>query len=229
MQIGERLLQVASLVPACHTAADIGTDHGYVPAYLLLHDRCTTVIASDIAAGPCRAARETCARYGLENRMQVRQAAGLEGLEPGEAQSIVIAGMGGAAICMILEASPAISASVKTLILQPMNGDAALRHWIAEHGYVITEERICREHGRLYVILAVRHAEEPRHLTLLEEEIGPCILHSRPTLWREYAGAKLTRFRRLLTQMEQSPKAQASAKFRYVKNMSAELGNLLNR
>ena len=106
LRIGERLQTVASLVPPCHTVADIGTDHGYVPACLALSGQCRRVIASDIAEGPCQAAIETRNKYKLHNEMEIRMAPGLQGLRAGEAETVVIAGMGGATIAGILEESP---------------------------------------------------------------------------------------------------------------------------
>ena len=111
IHIGERLKTVASMVPLCQTMADIGTDHGYVPAYLALSGQCRHVIASDIAEGPCRAAAETRDRYSLFGQMEIRTAPGLKGLRAGEAEAVVIAGMGGATIVSILEEDPEIAAS----------------------------------------------------------------------------------------------------------------------
>ena len=227
MQIGERLYQVASLVPACHTVADVGTDHGYIPAYLLLHSQCTRAIASDIAAGPCRAAADTCSRHGLQDRMEVRQAPGLDGLAPGEAQVVVIAGMGGTTIKRILEESPAIAASVETFVLQPMNGVALLRRWLAGHGYSITEERLCRENRHFYVIIQVCRIDKIQILTPLEEELGPCLLQTRPALWLSYVNEVLARFRRLAAQMERSPAALNSVKFNHIKNLIGAMERLM--
>ena len=136
LQIGERLNTAASMVPPCQTMADIGTDHGYLPAYLVLSGRCRKVIASDIAAGPCQAAAETRKKYNLYNEMEIRTAPGLQGLHAGEAEVVVIAGMGGTTIIGILDQSPEIAASVRTFVLQPMNAASVLRQWLVQHGAI---------------------------------------------------------------------------------------------
>ena len=222
MNAGTRLETVAGLVPPCETAADVGTDHGYVPALLIQTGRCRKVIASDIAAGPCDAARETVARYGLEGAVEVRQAPGLAGLAPHEVQAVVIAGMGGATIRMILEEAPAVAATVGTFVLQPMNGQAELRAWLSGHGFVIRDEQLCRERDRLYTILTVSLGKS-RPLTKLEALAGPVLLYEDRPYRLEYLEELHRHYRRLLQQMEQSREAVASDKYRAWQRLERQL------
>jgi len=228
VHISERLRLVASMVPECRTAADIGTDHGYVPAYLLETGTCRRVIASDIAEGPCQAARETRDKYSLRDAMDVRRAAGLQGLAAGEAEAVVIAGMGGATIASILEESPGVAGSVRVFVLQPMNAAGLLRRWLAEHGYIIGEEALCRENGHIYVILKALHGEPGQQLTLIEQELGPCLIGKRPPLWTEYLAEKAARCRFLLTQMSFSPAARNSEKYKTVQFLLEQIDALRN-
>ena len=231
LRIGERLNTVASMVPPCHTVADIGTDHGYVPAYLVLSGKCRRVIASDIAEGPCQAAAETRNRFGLYNEMEVRMAPGLQGLHAGDAETVVIAGMGGGTIMGILEESPEIAASVRTFVLQPMNAANLLRQWLAQHKYAIEEEALCKENNHIYIIIKTVHAEESRELSPLETELGPCILKSKSSsvLWQEYIQGKADHYRRLLRQMENSSAAADSDKYKNLKNMLVQVDGLINK
>lgn len=229
LRIGERLQTVASMVPACHTMADIGTDHGYVPACLALSGQCRRVIASDIAEGPCQAATETRNKYKLYNEMEVRMAPGLQGLRTGEAETVVIAGMGGATITGILEESPEIAASVTTFVLQPMNAAGLLRRWLTQHGYHIAEEALCKENKHIYSIIKAVHGEGKQDLSPLEEEFGPCILEKRPALWQEYIEGKAEHFRRLLRQMAASPAAVNSIKYNDLKKLLAQVDGLIHK
>ena len=229
LRIGERLQTVASLVPPCHTVADIGTDHGYVPACLALSGRCRHVIASDIAEGPCQAATETRNKYKLHNEMEIRMAPGLQGLRAGEAETVVIAGMGGATITGILEESPEIAASVTTFVLQPMNAAGLLRRWMTQHGYHIVEEALCKENKHIYSIIKAVHGERKQELSPLEEEFGPCILEKRPALWQEYIEGKAEHFRRLLRQMAASPAAVNSIKYNNLKKLLAQVDGLIHK
>ena len=229
LRIGERLQTVASMVPACHTMADIGTDHGYVPACLALSGQCRRVIASDIAEGPCQAAKETRNKYKLHNEMEVRMAAGLKGLRAGEAETVVIAGMGGATITGILEESPEIAAAVKTFVLQPMNAAGLLRLWLTQHGYRIAEEALCKENKHIYSIIKAVHGEGKQDLSPMEAEFGPCILEKKPALWQEYIEEKAEHYRRLLRQMAVSSTAVNSAKYNDLKKMLAQVDGLIHK
>ena len=95
MNIGARLEAVAKLVPQGCVLADIGTDHAYLPVWLLQKGQIKAAVAADIAAGPCRAAQTNIGMYGLRGKIEVRMGSGLTVLKPGEADGAVIAGMGG--------------------------------------------------------------------------------------------------------------------------------------
>lgn len=229
LHIGERLHTAASMVPPCHTMADIGTDHGYLPAYLIMSGRCRQVIASDIAEGPCQAAMETRNRYNLQNTMEIRTAPGLQGLRAGETDAVVIAGMGGATIVSILDESPEIAASVGIFVLQPMNAANLLRRWLAQHDYCIAEEALCKEHGHIYTVIKAVHAESRQELSSLEAELGPYILKEKPVLWQEFVKGKAEHYRHLLRQMEISAAAMNSDKYKNLKNLLAQVDGLINK
>jgi len=229
LRIGKRLQTVASMVPFGSTVADIGTDHGYVPAYLVLTGRCRYVIASDIAEGPCRAAAETSKKYNLPDKMDIRTAPGLQGLRIGEAETVVIAGMGGATIIDILEESPEVVATVKTFVLQPMNAAKLLRRWFMQHGFRIAEETLCKENGHIYIIIKAMHTNEKQELSSLEEELGPCILNSKPALWWEFLQGIAEHYRRLLQQMEASSAAMNSDKYKELKKLLGQVDGLIDK
>ena len=227
--IGERLKTVASMVPFCQTVADIGTDHGYVPAYLALSGQCRYVIASDIADGPCRAAAETRTKYNLYDQMEIRTAPGLQGLHAGEVEAVVIAGMGGATIVSILEEAPEIAASIETFVLQPMNAANLLRRWLVQHGYRIADEALCKENSHIYVIIKAVPAGKKQKLSVIEEELGPCIMENKPALWQEFIQEKSEHYHRLLQQMEASSAAINSDKYKDMKNMLEKVDALINK
>ena len=208
LHIGERLHTAASMVPPCHTMADIGTDHGYLPAYLIMSGRCRQVIASDIAEGPCQAAMETRNRYNLQNTMEIRTAPGLQGLRAG---------------------APEIAASVGIFVLQPMNAANLLRRWLAQHDYCIAEEALCKEHGHIYTVIKAVHAESRQELSSLEAELGPYILKEKPVLWQEFVKGKAEHYRHLLRQMEISAAAMNSDKYKNLKNLLAQVDGLINK
>lgn len=148
LNLKPRLQSVAEQVPKGAPVADIGTDHAYLPVWLILNGVSDRAIAADVRPGPLARARETARRYGVAERMSFRLCDGLSGIRRSEAEAIVIAGMGGDTIAGILAAAP--WAGEKTLLLQPMTRQPELRRWLSERGYAIRRERISREGDRLY-------------------------------------------------------------------------------
>ena len=103
MQLSERLGAVADFVTPMSRLADVGTDHAYVPIFLVKENRITSAIAMDIVDGPLKRAHDNICMYGMQDKIETRKSDGLKNLRPGEADTVVIAGMGGLLICRILE------------------------------------------------------------------------------------------------------------------------------
>lgn len=160
MELTPRLQVIADQVPEGARFADIGTDHGYLPVWLLLQGRIDRAIAADLRSGPLDRARETARQYSVTERMDLRLCDGLADIQPEEVDVIAIAGMGGETIAAILENAPWTKEG-KLLLLQPMTAFPELRSWLQTHGYVIENEKIAREGKRLYSILSVRGGEMP--------------------------------------------------------------------
>lgn len=151
-----RLARLSRLVPQGSRLADIGTDHGYLPVYLCQTERISRAIAADIGEEPLAHARRTAEQYGVSERIDFRLCDGLSGIAPHEADTIVIAGMGGGTICSILQNAPWLTAGGHTLLLQPMSKSEELRPWLVSHGFGIVRETLAEDKGILYPILTVR-------------------------------------------------------------------------
>ena len=159
IELSPRLRLAADLVPQGARLADVGTDHAYLPACLLLEGKIPWAIASDLRKGPLDRARETARQYGCGDKMAFRLCNGLAGIRPGEADAIVIAGMGGETIAQILEAAPWVLKEKIPLILQPMSSLPELREWLCGNGYAIAKERLAREGETLYIVMQVTAGE----------------------------------------------------------------------
>ena len=153
MHLDKRLQAVASFVPQGAAFADIGTDHAYLPVWLLEKGIIASAVAGDIAAGPCQAACTTVAMHGAAAAISVRQGSGLAVLKPGEVDCIAICGMGGSTISSILAADMPIALSVRRLILQPMAGAATLRRWLVNKGWHIIHEELVEDEPHFYEII----------------------------------------------------------------------------
>lgn len=159
IELSPRLRMVADLVPSGVPLADIGTDHAYLPAALLLEGSIPSAIAADLRPGPLSRAKLTAEEYGLGDRISFCLCNGLQGIGPGQVGAAAIAGMGGETICDILSAASWTRESGIPLILQPMSTMAELRKWLTTNGYAILEERLAREGETIYTALLVRAGE----------------------------------------------------------------------
>ena len=150
-----RLAAAAAYVRPGSTVADIGCDHGKLSAWLAGSERCPLVFACDLREGPLQKARETCAPWA--DRVVFRLGSGLKVLAPGEAQDIVIAGMGAETIMEILDAAPWVFDGRYNLILVPATKHSLLRRWLARRGFALQSETLCTAAGRWYAVMNARY------------------------------------------------------------------------
>ena len=155
-ELSPRLRMVGELVPAGARLADVGTDHAYLPAALLLEGKIPWAVAADLRRGPLDRARATAREYGLTGNVAFRLCDGLSGICPGEVDAVAIAGMGGETIAAILEAAPWTVKGEYLLLLQPMTMQHILRPWLQGHGFRITDERLVCEGDSIYTIIQAR-------------------------------------------------------------------------
>jgi len=159
IELTPRLRMVADLLPARARVADVGTDHAYLPAALILEGKIPSAIAADLRQGPLSRAKETVREYGLTDRVAFRLCDGLTGIRPEEADAVAIAGMGGETIASILAAASWTRERDVALVLQPMSSMEDLRVWLMANGYRIVTERLAREGDTIYTALLVRAGE----------------------------------------------------------------------
>lgn len=145
-------------MPEGRAVADIGTDHGRLPAWLVASGRVPRAIGIDDKEGPLAGARRTVARFGLD--VELRRARGCAGLAAGEVATVTVAGMGGASIVEIVAGAPV---GVERVVLQPNNGEAAVRAWLGAHGWAIDAERAVWDRGRWFAVLSAARGEGIPH------------------------------------------------------------------
>ena len=155
VKISERLRTAAGLIGEGERLADVGTDHGYVPIYLVERKHIPSAIAMDIRTGPLERAREHIRMYGMEDYIQTRLSDGVAALKPGEADTILIAGMGGGLVKHILESGRVICEQAHGLVLQPQSELPKVRRFLMENGYVTEREEMVMEDGKYYPMMRV--------------------------------------------------------------------------
>lgn len=156
MKLSKRMELVASFVPEGSRIADVGTDHGYIPIALVQRGVCPSAVAMDIGKGPLARAREHIREQGLAERIETRLSDGLAALRPGEADTVVIAGMGGELVIHILEDGQHMWGSVKEFVLSPQSELDKVRRYLAENGFAIRREAMVEDEGKYYTVMLVR-------------------------------------------------------------------------
>ncbi len=153
MQISERLKTVASFVTEGMKVADIGTDHAYVPIYLIKNGKIPSALAMDIGVGPLKRAKDHIAEQGLKEQIETRLSDGFSAFQKGEAQSIVIAGLGGELMIQILQAGKEVLSEVSEFILSPHSEIHRVRSFLMDQGFSIIKETMLYEEGIYYTII----------------------------------------------------------------------------
>jgi tRNA (adenine22-N1)-methyltransferase len=153
--LSKRLEAIASLITPGYIVADVGTDHGYIPIYQIQQNRSPSAIAMDLRKGPLQRAADHIQSCGLSDRIQTRLSDGTAALGVGEADTIVVAGMGGELVLHILTDGEAVCRSAKELILQPQSEIAGVRRYLREHAYRIVAENMIYEDGKYYPMMRV--------------------------------------------------------------------------
>lgn len=167
MKLSKRLEMVASFVERGSRIADIGTDHGYLPIALIERGVSPGAIAMDIGQGPLARAREHVLACGMEDKIELRLSDGLAALKPGEADTVVIAGMGGELVLHILEQGRALWESTGTFVLSPQSELDKVRIYLEKNGFCIVREAMVFEDGKFYTVMLAKRGrmslDRPAH------------------------------------------------------------------
>lgn len=181
VKLSKRLSALAEMVTPGSRLADVGTDHGYIPVFLCQTGKIPSAIAMDVNSGPLERAKAHIAQYHLEGRIQTRLSDGLHKLLSGEADSVLIAGMGGGLVQKILLEGGHALEGVSELILQPQSEIARTRSFLRENGFVIADENMVEEDGRFYPMMKAHKLEgrtrDPGEgIQKMEDQFGPVLL-----------------------------------------------------
>lgn len=173
VKLSNRLLAVASFVTEGNVLADVGTDHGYIPIYLMQEKRIPRAISMDINAGPLERAKEHIELYGMKDYIETRLSDGVAALSPGEVDTVLVAGMGGGLVMHILEEGKEVCRQAKELVLQPQSELERVRQYLWLNGYVILEENMVLEDEKFYPMMRVSYQNE------MDAESADCLLFCR--------------------------------------------------
>ena len=160
IRISDRLRIVAHMCDKGAVVADIGTDHGYLPIYLVQEGTAPSAIAMDLRKGPLEKAKKHICDNCLEDRIQTRLSDGLEKLSKNEADIITICGMGGRLIADIVTKGKDVITQNTILVVSPQSEVGEFRHFLVSQGFEIEDEQMLKEDGKYYFIIKCRKSEE---------------------------------------------------------------------
>ena len=167
--------------------ADVGCDHAYTSIYLCQAGIAPKVIAMDVNKGPLVGAKAHVEEAGLSEQIDIRLSDGLKKLLPGEADTVLLCGMGGLLMIKILSDYPEATASLKELILQPQSEVGEVRMFLHKQGYEITEEHMLKEDGKFYVMMRAVKSEVPQaYETECDYVYGKLLLEEKNPVLLEY-------------------------------------------
>lgn len=217
IKIDNRLQSIASLVSTCHTLADIGTDHAYLPIYLLQTNKCALAYACDVASGPLKAAIDNINKYHLNEKIIPILGDGLSKIPL--VDEVIIAGMGGLLIIDILKKAPN---DFQSFVLQPNNNINTLRHYLTTNNYQIIDEDVAFASGKYYEILKVAKGQQT--LSALEIEYGPINIIKKSPLfilkWTEI----LHNYQRIINDFKGS-----QSEYLRLQNKISEINNIIKK
>ena len=206
-----RLLKVAEMIRNARCVADIGTDHAYVPVYLVLNNLAESAIAMDINKGPLMRAEENIKKFSLTDKIKTRLSDGLKNLEDNEIDTVIIAGRGGVLINSIIERDKDRLTSVKQYILQPMTAVEETRKFLIKNGFTITDERLAKEDEKIYTIILATRGEMK-----IEKEVnfyvGEHLIKNKDEVLPEFLDGKIYEYKKAINSMKNAKNEETKEK-----------------
>ena len=180
VKLTARLATIASIIPKGSIVADIGTDHGLLPVYLVQQGISSKVYAMDNKPEPLQSAQNNIQFYRINTVVPILS----DGLThmPEDCDTLVIAGLGASTILEILSNDQKL-ASIQSLIIQSNIGVEIIRKWSSTHHWAIIKEFCVKDNNIIYDILQLA----PGKQLLTSEEIlfGPHFLQNKDDLFKE--------------------------------------------
>lgn len=228
MELSKRLQAVADLISMGMTVADVGTDHGYIPIYLLESKKSPKALAMDVNAGPLLRAKEHIAEHGLESFIETRQSDGVRNLQVGECDCVVIAGMGGALTTKILEEGQEVFRTLKEFVLQPQSELHKVRQYLREHDYSVIAEDMVFEDGKFYPMMKAVNCPDSEYS---EEELyyGRLLLKDQHPILKTFLEKELGVKEAILESLHQESGAHIELRKRQIESEMERIKYALQR
>lgn len=224
IKINDRLMTAVPLVREGARLADIGTDHAYLPIYLLEQGKIASAIAADINRGPLDKANENITKYGLGDKIDTVLCDGLAKIHADQVDDIAIFGMGGELIVKIIDEAPWLKDCKKRLILQPMTHPEKLRKYLAQNGFEIINEALSLDRGKIYQTVCAEYDGQKRSFDSFTLLFGEYIIANGGALFAQLLQATKKQLARKI-----DGKMAGNENVEYEEKLLAEIENYIER
>ena len=205
MKLDSRLIAIANLVRKNKIFADIGTDHAYLPVYLVENGIVNRAIAADLRVGPLENAKLAVESYNYSDKIELRLSDGLDNFKENEVEEIAVAGMGGLLISSFIERTTWLRNSDIHLILQPMTHVEELRKALFDNGFIIDNEVVAEDDDKLYIVLSVYFYGDATAYTDLDLIVGRLSLN-QDDLSKKYLSKIYEKYNKKLVALKKANK-----------------------
>ncbi|MBV1759141.1 MAG: class I SAM-dependent methyltransferase [Dethiosulfatibacter sp.] len=226
--MGNRIDAIIKLIDQCNVAADIGTDHAYVPELLINKGICNRVIATDLNDGPYKIAKRYIKSKSLSDRIDIRLGDGLQPIDLKEVDTIIIAGMGGLLIREIIDQKKNEFDPHHTLVLQPMHASDKLRHYLLDNGFELIDEELAKEEFHFYEVIKAKRCNKAQAIdNEIYLEVGKALFMKKHSLLRSFIENKIRINDDIIRNLELSKVEMDKMKMLKLKNN--QLKELMNK
>jgi tRNA (adenine22-N1)-methyltransferase len=214
MKLSKRLELVAKMVSPGGVIADIGTDHGYVPIYLIENNICDRAYAADINKGPLERADAHIRECGLADKIETVLSDGMAKLQGRGINKVIVAGMGGELICKIVDNSPIVD-ELDEMVLSPHSDIYKVRKCILEKGFCIIDERMVKDAGKYYIVIKCIRTDSKesfQHRCGYDEfelTYGRMLFENKDEVFFEYLNNKIDKYNSIMQGLGDSDSARA--------------------
>lgn len=204
--------------------ADIGTDHAYLPAWLILSGIAPKALACDVRKGPLENAKKTVKHYNIEDKITLRLSDGFDEIEPFEAQDFIMCGMGGTLMAELVSRAYWLKDSAKRIIVQPQSHAEDIRRFFVENGFEILFEDACADSGKIYCAMAAEYTG-----TVTQKPISYIYTGKLPECKKPEAKKYLENIHsRLCTKLEAETLHGSAENAEYLKKVTLEMEEIIN-
>ncbi|MBQ1901240.1 MAG: SAM-dependent methyltransferase [Lachnospiraceae bacterium] len=235
--LSKRMQALANLVSPCKTFCDVGTDHGFLPIYLVQAGVCENAIAMDLRMGPLDRAKKHIQECNLSDSIETRLSDGVQKLGIREAESVLIAGMGGSVTIHILTEGLEVCKNLKELILQPQSEIDEVRKFVFDQGFLLLSEDIVEEDGKFYPMMKLVHRSQlpDEKVSGLKVDLyseaellyGPLLLKMQHPVLKEFLKKEMKREEKILLNLPDIDEDRITERRKIVENKIHMIHELL--